>query len=352
MSAPPTAPAARMLDRFGPALLAVAATVALRWPVSVYADALPRDPNTALHMVIAAEVARTGDLLHLGGLDFPEAVSIRVVAVPVVLLAALLGQVWSPVVAFNLAVTGWIAAQGLAVDRLGVAWGWAAPGRAVAVTAAVASPFALLALGNGQVENVAVLPLCLVAWGGGRRPWATGGGLLLAGFCSPYQAVVAGILALGRALPEGPAALRRVAVAAVIAAAPVVAYYGSQAAPDDLSEDPVAALALQRTRPAPPVGVIGARLDGLVLPRVHRNTQRGPVRTPAERLEAARHAPGWQAPGGLWPIEETTVAGWLGGLALLGGLWGAGGSAATPAWGAWRSPPAPACCSRSATGSS
>jgi hypothetical protein len=323
MSALPTAAAARLLARFGPGLLAVVLTMALRWPVSVYADALPRDPNTALHMVIAADVARTGDLFHLGGLDFPEAVAIRVVAVPVVLLAALLGQLLSPVVAFNLAVTAWVAAQGLAMDRLGAAWGWTAPGRAVAVTAAVVSPFALLALGNGQVENVAVLPLCLVAWGAGRNLWATGGGILLAAFCSPYQAVVAGILALARAAPQGLGAVRRVAFAAVLAAVPVIAYYGSQAAPDDLTGDPAAALALQRTRPAPPMGVIGARVDGLVLPRVHRNTQRGVVRSPSERIESAGRAPGWQAPGGLWPIEETTVAGWLGLFALLGGLAGA-----------------------------
>lgn len=323
MSTPPTVTAARLLARFGPGVLAVVLTLALRWPVSVYMDALPRDPNTALHMVIAADVARSGDLFHLGGLDFPEAVAIRVVAVPVVLLAALLGQMLSPVVAFNLAVTAWVAAQGLAMDRLGAAWGWTAPGRAVAVTAAVASPFALLALGNGQVENVAVLPLCLVAWGAGRNLWATGGGIVLAAFCSPYQAVVAGILALARAAPQGLGAVRRVALAAALAAAPVVAYYGSQAAPDDLTDDPAAALALQRTRPAPPMGVIGARVDGLVLPRVHRNTQRGVVRTPAQRLEAAGRAPGWEAPGGLWPIEETTVAGWLGLFALLGGLAGA-----------------------------
>lgn len=313
----------RVSSRFGPALLAVAAAVLLRWPVSVYLDGLPRDPNTALHMVIAAEVARTGDLLHLGGLDFPAAVPIRVVAVPVVLLAALVGQFLAPVSAFNLAATAWVAAQGLAVDRLGAAWGWSPAGRGVGAVAGVASPFALLALGNGQIENVAILPLCLVAWGGAGRLGATAGGLLLAAFCSPYQAVVAGLLALAQGAREGRAALGRVVLVALLAAAPVVAYYGSQAAPDDLGEDPAVAMALVRTRPAPPVGVIGARLDGLVLPRVHQNTQRGVVRTPMERLDAARFSPGWQAPGGLWPIEETTVAGWLGGLALLGGLAGA-----------------------------
>ncbi|MEC7949632.1 MAG: hypothetical protein VX265_18840, partial [Myxococcota bacterium] len=186
-----------------------------------------------------------------------------------------------------------------------------------------ASPFALLALGNGQVENVSVLALCLVVWGAGHRAWATGLGLLLAAFGSPYQAVVAGLLAVAKASTLGFASIRRVAVVALLAAAPVVVYYGSQAAPEDLTTDPAAALALQRTRPAPPVGVIGARVDGLVLPRVHRNTQRGAVRSPSARLEAARYAPGRETPGGRWPIEETTVAGWLGILALLGGLVGA-----------------------------
>lgn len=320
MSLPPAITAA--LSRFGPALLTVGATVLLRWPVSVYVDALPRDPNTALHMVIAAEVARTGDLLHLGGLDFPERVPIRIVAMPVSLLAALLGQVLSPIVSFNLASTAWLAAQGVAVDRLGAAWGWTAGGRAAAAVAAVASPFVLLALGNGQIENVAVLPLCLVAWGVGRSTWATGGGLLLAGLCSPYQAVVAGLLAVVRGVREGRAAVQRVALAAVVAALPIVGYYGSQATPGGAPDDPAETLALVRTRPAPPIGVIGARVDGLVLPRVHENTQRGIVRSPAQRLDAARYAPGWQTPGGLWHIEETTVAGWLGGLGLLAGLVG------------------------------
>ena len=319
---PPVPALTRALSRFGPTLLAVLATVLLRWPVSIYMDGLPRDPNTALHMVIAAEVARTGDLLHLGGLDFPTAIPIRVVAVPVVLLAALFGQVLGPVLAFNLAATVWVAAQGVAVDRLGAAWDWSPAGRALGAVAGVVSPFALLALGNGQIENIAILPFCLVAWGGGTRPWATGGGLLLAAFCSPYQAVVAGILALARAGLEGLRELRRVVVVALVAALPVVVYYGSQAAPDDLGEDPVAALALVRTRPAPPMGVIGARVDGLVLPRVHQNTQRGVVRSPVERMEAARYAPGWQVPGGRWHIEETTVAGWLGWGTLVGGLVG------------------------------
>ena len=318
----PSSSVIRLLTRFGPAVLAVLLAMVLRWPISLYADALPRDPNTALHMIIAADVAQTGDLLHLTRLDFPEALSIRVVAIPVVLLAALLGQVLSPVVAFNLAGTVWVAAQGFAMDRLGAAWGWSVAGRATAVTAAVVSPFALLALGNGQLENISVLPLCLVAWGAGRRHWATGVGLLLAAFCSPYQAIVAGILAISCALPKGWAAVRSTLLVAMLAAAPVVAYYGSQAAPENLQDDPVAALALQRTRPAPPMGVIGARVDGLVLPRAHGNTQSLPRRSPLERLSAARYAPSWNDPGGLWPIEEVTVAGWLGVVALIGGLIG------------------------------
>ncbi|MEC8422379.1 MAG: hypothetical protein VX000_01310, partial [Myxococcota bacterium] len=135
MPAPSTDVAGRLLERLGPGLCVVIATFVLRWPVSVYVDALPRDPNTALHMVIAAEIARTGDLLQLGGLDFPEAVSIRIVAVPVVLLAALLGQLLSPVIAFNIATTVWVALQGLAVDRLGAAWGWSPAGRLVGAVA-------------------------------------------------------------------------------------------------------------------------------------------------------------------------------------------------------------------------
>jgi hypothetical protein len=318
---PPPALAAHV-SRFGPVLLAVALAVLLRWPVSVYMDAIPRDPNTALHMVMAADLARTGDVLHLGGLDFPDVVPVRLVAWPLVLLASGLGLVLPAIVAFNLATTIWVALQGIAVDALGRAWGWSAWGRAAAVVAAQAAPFALLSLGNGQYENVAVLPFCLIAWAAGRHWGWTALGLVLAASCSPYQAVVAGVLAVMGATRHGLGALRGVAMAAVLAAAPVVLYYGNQAASDDTHDDPVASLALARTRPAPPIGVIGARVDGLFLPRSHQTTQMHRARTPAERIEAAKHAPTWSAPGGLWLIEEATVAGWLGAVGLLAGLIG------------------------------
>lgn len=310
--------------RWGPALLALGLAVLVRWPTSVFADAIPRDHNTPLHMVMAADLARTLDPLHLAALDFPDRVPVRLIGWPLLLLAAPLNLVLSPVVAFNLAVTAWVAMQGLALDALGRAWGWSPAGRAAAVVAGIVAPFGLVAMGNGQYENVVVAPLCLVAWGaarGGRGGLtAVVAGLLVAAFGSPYQAVVAALLALGVATARGVRALGPVALVAVLAALPVGAYYASQSGGDG----PAAQLALARTRPAPATTVTGATVAGLVLPRAQRTTMQAVVEGPGQRLTAAARAPGWEEPAGRWPLVDAVVATWSGGVLLLVGgamLW-------------------------------
>jgi hypothetical protein len=311
----------RAAARWAPALLAVALAVVVRWPSSVFADAIPRDHNTALHMVMAGDLARTLDPLHLSALDFPDAVPVRLIGWPLLLLAAPLARLVSPVVAFNLAVTAWVALQGLAVDALGRAWGWRLGGRAAAVVAAVAAPVGLVAMGNGQYENVVVAPLCLVAWGSGRGGrgglLAVAGGLMLAAFASPYQAVVAGLLALGMAAPRGLKSFGITLLVAILAAVPVGGYYASQAA-----DGPAAQLALTRTRPAPATAVTGTPVVDLILPRAQVTTMQARVASPGDRIAAAARAPSWEEPAGRWPLVDSVVATWLGGVLLVAGLLG------------------------------
>lgn len=284
--------------------VAVPAALLLRWPVGLYVDALPHDPNTALHAVAAADLWATGDPLHLYSLDWPDRVPVRFIGWPLLAVAAPLTAALDPISALNIALTVVLVVQAGGVAELLHQSGADRAGRLAGALGALLAPLGALFLGNGQPENVVFLPILLAgvaAW----RGW-TGGlaiGLLLAASSSPYQGLVAGVFALAGGLVGGR---RRLAVAALVGAlcaAPVALYFGSQAA-DAPGAD------LTRTRPASADKPQPATLLGWG--------------TPSVGLDAGLGPPGWATPDRRWPQRPPGHAPYLGWVLLLGGgvgLW-------------------------------
>ncbi len=286
-------------------LLGLGLALLLRWPLSLFPDALPHDPNSALHSVMAADLAAHGHPGRLFALDFPEGVPVRRVAWPLLLLALPFQAVLAPVPALNLALVLLLAAQVVGVFFLARAEGARGPARAALALGAALAPTTLLFLGNGQPENVVFFPILLAGWGarrgGPRGLLLCALGLSLAAWSSPYQAVVAGAFALAGATSRGGEPCCRCC-------------WSRRCAPC-------------RSASTRQPGGRGARGG----PGPHPARGRRPPR--AGQLERAAHpgtrpghgagAAGWQAPDRRWPRSPATGA-YLGLALVVGGglgLW-------------------------------
>lgn len=284
--------------------VAVPVALLLRWPVGLYPDALPHDPNTALHAVAAADLWATADPFHLHSLDWPTGVPVRFIGWPLLSVAALLQGLLSPVAAWNVALTLVLIAQAVGFAELLHRCGAPRSGRLAGAVAALASPLVLLFLGNGQPENVVFLPILIsgvAAWRGARV--ATAAGLLLAAFSSPYQGLVAGLFALAGGLVGGRRRLLWAVLVGGLCVVPVGLYFASQAV-DAPGAD------LTRTRPADADHPQPATLQALV--------------TPALGLDGDLAVPGWDDPDRRWPQRHPRHAPYAGfALLVLGvaGLW-------------------------------
>ncbi len=210
-------------------LWCVALAILIRWPLSYYLWALPLDSNISLHILAAQDLHRTGDPLTLSSLSFPDAIPFRMLAWPTVLVASWLETWMSPVRSMNVALVLLVAVQGLAMAALGRTLGWNVWQRLAAATAVEAAPVTVTLLANSQVENLAFFAFCLVVWGvkrGGPPGWLSVlGGLVLAGYSSPYQAVPAALLVVTMALGRGVRALVLAGATSVLAAVLVGVYF-------------------------------------------------------------------------------------------------------------------------------
>ncbi len=284
--------------------VAVPVALLLRWPVGLYPDALPHDPNTALHAVAAADLWATADPMRLHSLDWPTGVPVRFIGWPLLLVAAPLQVVCAPVAAWNLALTLLLVAQAVGTAELLHRCGARRTGRLGGAVAALAAPLGALFLGNGQPENVVFFPILLAGVAAWRGWWlGTAGGLLLAAFSSPYQGLVAGVFALCGGLVGGRRRVVQAALVAVLCAVPVGLYFASQA-----SDAPGADLT--RTRPANADHAQPATPLGLV--------------RPALGLDGDLTAPGWDDPDRRWPQPHPRHAPYAGLVLLIlgsAGLW-------------------------------
>jgi len=167
------------------ALVLAAVAVLVRAPTSMAPGLVWTDPNTPLHALSARELVTGGGLTHLVSIGVPEGMSVRLLALPLLLLGALLNLVFDTVTAFNLAVVLWVWLCGLSAawvaDRIG-------GDRLVAGVGIMVAPLSVQALGNGQYENLVTPAFVLGLLAATRAsPWLAVVAAAMAGFSSPYQ---------------------------------------------------------------------------------------------------------------------------------------------------------------------
>ena len=171
----------------------------VRWPTSLFWDALPQDPNTPLHALAAFDLASgQASTTQLTLLGYPDGLGVRLLAWPVLLCSIPFQWILDPIPAFNLGILLWVTIQGMAVIVLGTRLGWNLSAKMLSSAALVTAPTTLRALGNGQYENLTgfafvVGMVALLSKGRHAALWGFLAGILAA-FSSPYQGVVVGAL--------------------------------------------------------------------------------------------------------------------------------------------------------------
>lgn len=286
----------------------------LRWPVSLYVESLPLDPNTPLHVLSAQDLAGGGTPGRLESLGYPDGAAVRLLAWPILLLAVPLEAVLPSIAAFNIAVLAWLAFQGVAVYALCRRERWPRAGSALAGVAVSFAPAVVLALGNGQYENVAILPVVL-AIAGARRGGVLGWvwcavGFILAVFSTPYQGVVAGVMALASGAVAG--GLRRagaVLAAGALAGALAYPYFVAERAGDSTTV----------TGPASASHIEPAVVGYLLRADAHPATVPPDLPDPRRRVLAAAVAP-VRRPVGTWIPNTPMAASYVGVASALGVL--------------------------------
>ena len=243
----PTPPAASSPSRWRElAILAVVClgiSVVLRAPLSVHLSAVPLDPNTPLHAIAARQVASLGSFTVLDMIDPPNGIPVRIVAWPMVLLAAPFVGTLGALPAVNLATTLLVALQGLGVALTARALRVGMPGQLLGAIAGVSAPLILHAQSLGRPENLAFPAFALIVIGSQRVTGASRValgtlGLLGAAFSSPYQAVPAGLMVLalygfsGWRLQRRPQVWLEIGAIVALAAVPTVLYFIGAAAGD------------------------------------------------------------------------------------------------------------------------
>ncbi|HCH66371.1 MAG TPA: hypothetical protein DFR83_26440, partial [Deltaproteobacteria bacterium] len=240
---PAASTSVRWREVFVLAATCIALAVALRAPLSLHLWAVPLDPNTPLHAIAARQIAGLGSPTVLDMIDPPSGIPVRIVAWPMVLLAAPFVGTLGALPAVNLATTLLVALQGLGVSLTARALRIGFWGQLMGAVAGISAPLVLHAQSLGRPENLAFPAFAMIAIGSQR----TGSvsrialgtmGLLAAAFSSPYQAVPAGLLVLALYGFSGwkPQRTKRhwweISVIVLLAAVPTVLYFIGAAAGD------------------------------------------------------------------------------------------------------------------------
>ena len=286
-------------------ILSLLMAVALRWPLSIYWDAAPLEPNFPLHALGAAGVGR-GEWLSLSSLEWPDGATVRYIAWPLMVIGGLISWVATPIVSMNLAVTGWIALSMIGIWRIGRAWGWHNNGAVLAALAGTVAPVNMLALGNGQFENMCLFPLtwvCFSAQQGhvGRLAFS----LLLCCFSSPYQGVVGAIGGLIFGLQNWRKAVPTMAIVLLLTAW----HYGP--VKDGMVHESVA--------PPPNAAAERALPIGWLVPENIAENGGQPLRGPIQRVKEISNTPSSTIYSHRWPWLMSTATSYVGIILLIGG---------------------------------
>ena len=299
--------------------------VLLRAPLSVSLDAVPLDPNTPLHAIAARQIAGFGSPTVLAMIDPPTGVPVRIVAWPMVLLAAPFVGLLGSLAAVNIATTLLLALQGLAVAWAARVWGIGPWGQRFGAVAGISAPVVLHAQSLGRPENLAFPAFALLVVAAaqahlGRRVALGALGLLVAAFSSPYQAVPAGILLITLLGFSGWRPQRRarpwleVAGIALAAGIPTVVYFIGAAAGD-------AGEAAFTTSPPEASAAAVTGFGELTWPRAMAHGR--PVYSLDVAARLADFRVGVAQFGPEWGVRSASQVSWLGHVLLGLGLVGA-----------------------------
>ena len=273
-----------------------------RWPCIPFVNAATLDPNFGLHALSAASFSGNHPF-RLESLGYPDGIPAQFIAIPTLLLAKLLSSFWNAVAATHFAVWLWLALQGIGSAMLFPEQ----PRRNLYLiaTAAILNPVHMVALGNGQWENVAVWPILLTATTLKKQHWiGFAFGLVLCAACSPYI-LLAGLLCTIPFLKPHIAKWPLYTSVALVSALCLAYYNGAEHSQS------------AHIGPAPASIEEPAQLSGLIFPINHAEDGGIPLNGPLARLQQITELPRQKVYHSDWPWLQATAGSYLG-LALIG----------------------------------
>ena len=163
------------------------AALLLRWPTIPFLDSAPLDANFPLH-ALAGKALSEGSWTTLPYLEWPQGAPVRYIAWPILIIAIPFNYFFSAIAAMNISVFMWAWMQGMGGFWIGTKNKLPIQASLFLALGCMFAPTQIIAMGNGQYENMAIFPLCWFYSSLLRKkscfiPFA------LCLFSSPYQAV-------------------------------------------------------------------------------------------------------------------------------------------------------------------
>jgi hypothetical protein len=278
----------------------------IRWPCIPFVHTAPLDPNFALH-ALSASTINGFQFSTLKILAYPDGISAQFIAIPVLIISKILALLFSPIAATNIAVWLWVAIQGIGTALLFKEKPLFI--LLLIASAAMLNPLGIVALGNGQWENIAIWPIVLAIHSTQLRNWKILLlALLLCSSCSPYILITA-LLCI---TPYAIASLKKPVLYATIGIPLLLSWAYYQGAETNQSA---------HMGPAPAQLEEPAQLGSILFPI--NQAEDGGVLLPSakDRLVSSLSLPSKKTYGTNWPWKQATASSYIGlPLIFLAGL--------------------------------
>ena len=283
----------------GISILFLLCAFVLRWPTIPFIDSAPQDPNFPLH-ALAAKGLSEGYIFHLPYLEWPSGAPVRYIAWPVLILAAPLNLFFSAISSMNIGVFLWVWIQGLGAFFLGTRWKYPFHSCLLLGIGCMFSPVHVLAMGNGQYENMAMFPLLWFLFALSKKkscilPFA------LCIFSSPYQGICA-LLALPFFISYDRKKIWKPLLEVTSILGLTYIYYHA------VSQGNVH----ESVMPAPAILSEKALLDAMFLPYNIAENGGVPLDGPLQRLQKIRILPVASEYNHRWPWKLSTAGSYIG----------------------------------------
>jgi len=283
-------------------------SILLRWPMIPYLESIPMEANFPLHALAAFDLASGGSPFVNLHLEWPFGAPIRYLAWPLLLIAIPFNWILDPIPAMNLAIAVWLTVQGYGVFWLLQQLQFKLHSCYIGSSLALLAPQSLIALGNGQFENIAPFPLLLCYWASSKNyGWLTFLALMACCFSSPYVGLL-GLLLVWMTAFKSPKIYLILSTTALI----TFLYYGA------VSNFNVH----ESTIPAPASTSEKATILGLLNPANIAENGGVPLAGPIQRLQRLTQTPAGYVYDNRWPWLMATAGAYLGWIWLLAGAWG------------------------------